>query len=115
MCERAGMGWAGAPPPVRPRWFSPPPPPPGVAHAPRETGRWWVCGAEESFSLGPAPSSVPGGWEWRHAPRGGAGRRARALVAVGNRHTGLLDGLFHGSVAKRLALQTRIPLLVLEH
>ena len=37
------------------------------------------------------------------------------LVAVLHRHTGFLDGLFHGSVAKRLALQARIPLLVLEH
>ncbi|HRH70333.1 MAG TPA: universal stress protein [Flavobacteriales bacterium] len=44
-----------------------------------------------------------------------ADRDAMDLVAVLHRHTGFLDGLFHGSVAKRLALQTRIPLLVLEH
>lgn len=37
------------------------------------------------------------------------------LVAVLHRHTGSLDSLFHGSVAKQLALHTRIPLLVLEH
>ncbi|MFZ1687415.1 MAG: universal stress protein [Flavobacteriales bacterium] len=37
------------------------------------------------------------------------------LVAVLHRHTGFLEGLFHGSVAKHLAMHTRIPLLVLEH
>jgi len=37
------------------------------------------------------------------------------LVAVLHRHTGFLDSLFHGSVAKHLAMHTRIPLLVLEH
>lgn len=44
-----------------------------------------------------------------------AERDSMDLVAVLHRHTGFLDGLFHGSVAKRLALQTRVPLLVLEH
>lgn len=37
------------------------------------------------------------------------------LVAVLHRHTGILESLFHGSVAKHLAMHTRIPLLVLEH
>ncbi|MBP6574235.1 MAG: universal stress protein [Flavobacteriales bacterium] len=37
------------------------------------------------------------------------------MVAVLHRHVGFLDSLFHGSVAKHLALHTRIPLLVLEH
>ena len=37
------------------------------------------------------------------------------LVAVLHRHTGFLNGLFHGSVAKHLAMHTRIPVLVLEH
>jgi nucleotide-binding universal stress UspA family protein len=37
------------------------------------------------------------------------------LVAVLHRHMGFLDGLFHSSVAKHLAMQSRIPLLVLEH
>jgi len=36
------------------------------------------------------------------------------LVAVLHRHTGFLDSLFHGSIAKHLAMHTRIPLLVLE-
>lgn len=37
------------------------------------------------------------------------------LVAVLHRHTGFMESLFHGSVAKRLAMHTRIPLLVLQH
>lgn len=37
------------------------------------------------------------------------------LVTVLHRHTGFLESLFHGSVAKQLAMHTRIPLLVLEH
>jgi len=37
------------------------------------------------------------------------------LVVVLHRHTGFLESLFHGSVAKHLAMHTRIPLLVLEH
>ncbi len=37
------------------------------------------------------------------------------LVAVLHRHTGFMESLFHGSVAKRLALHSRIPLLVLQH
>lgn len=37
------------------------------------------------------------------------------LVAVLHRHTGILESLVHGSVAKQLAMHSRIPLLVLEH
>lgn len=37
------------------------------------------------------------------------------MVAVLHRHTGFLESLFHGSVAKHLAMHSRIPLLVLEH
>lgn len=36
------------------------------------------------------------------------------LVAVLHRHVGFLDSLFHASVARRMALHSRIPLLVLE-
>jgi nucleotide-binding universal stress UspA family protein len=43
-----------------------------------------------------------------------AERQQMDLVAVLHRHTGFLDGLFHASVAKQLALHSRIPLLVLE-
>lgn len=37
------------------------------------------------------------------------------LVAVLHRHMGFLDNLFHGSVAKRLVMHSRVPMLVLEH
>ncbi|MBK9176015.1 MAG: universal stress protein [Flavobacteriales bacterium] len=37
------------------------------------------------------------------------------LVTVLHRHTGMLESLFHGSVAKKLAMHTSVPLLVLEH
>ena len=37
------------------------------------------------------------------------------LVAVLHRHTGFMESLFHGSVAKHLAMHTRIPVLVLQH
>ncbi len=37
------------------------------------------------------------------------------LVVVLHRHMGILEGLFHGSITKHLAMHTRIPLLVLEH
>lgn len=37
------------------------------------------------------------------------------MVAVLHRHAGLLESLFHGSVAKQLAMHTHVPLLVLEH
>jgi len=37
------------------------------------------------------------------------------MVAVLHRHTGFLESLFHGSVAKQLAMHSRTPLLVLEH
>ena len=37
------------------------------------------------------------------------------LVAVLHRHTGFLESLLHSSVAKQLAMHSRIPLLVLEH
>ena len=39
--------------------------------------------------------------------------RQANLVAVLHRHTGLLDSLFHTSVAKQLALHSNVPLLVL--
>jgi nucleotide-binding universal stress UspA family protein len=35
------------------------------------------------------------------------------MVAVLHRHTGFLEGLFHASTAKRLALNTDLPLLVM--
>ncbi len=44
-----------------------------------------------------------------------AEREQVQMVAVLHRHTGILESLFHGSVAKRLAMHSRIPLLVLEH
>lgn len=44
-----------------------------------------------------------------------AERERVQLVAVLHRHVGILESLFHGSVAKRLAMHSRIPLLVLEH
>lgn len=37
------------------------------------------------------------------------------LLAVLHRHTGFFAGLFHGSIAKQLALHSHLPLLVLEH
>ncbi|MBK7754232.1 MAG: universal stress protein [Flavobacteriales bacterium] len=37
------------------------------------------------------------------------------LAVVLHRHLGVLDSLFHSSTAKRFALHTRVPLLVLEH
>ena len=37
------------------------------------------------------------------------------MVAVVHRHSGFLEGLFHTSTAKRLALYTNLPLLVLQH
>lgn len=43
-----------------------------------------------------------------------AERQQMDLVAVLHRHTGLLDSLFHNSVSKKLALHSRIPLLVLQ-
>lgn len=43
-----------------------------------------------------------------------AEREQADLVAVLHRHTGLLTGLFHGSVASRLALHGGVPLLVFE-
>jgi nucleotide-binding universal stress UspA family protein len=43
-----------------------------------------------------------------------AERQNMDLVAVLHRHTGLLDSLFHASVAKQLAMHSSIPLLVLE-
>ncbi len=39
--------------------------------------------------------------------------RQANLVAVLHRHTGLLDALFHTSIAKQLALHSNVPLLVL--
>ncbi len=36
------------------------------------------------------------------------------MVAVVHRHSGFLEGLFHTSTAKRLALYTKLPLLVLQ-
>ena len=50
--------------------------------------------------------------QWHHMATS-AGFPADTLEGL--RWNTVLDGLFHGSVAKRLALQTRIPLLVLEH
>lgn len=44
-----------------------------------------------------------------------AERDSMDLVAVLHRHTGLLNSLFHASVAKHLAMHTRIPVLVLQH
>jgi len=44
-----------------------------------------------------------------------AERTEADLVAVLHRHLGFLDSLFHTSVAKKLALHSRVPLLVLEH
>lgn len=44
-----------------------------------------------------------------------ADREDMDLVAVLHRHMGFLETLFHGSVAKRLAMHTSIPLLVLQH
>ena len=44
-----------------------------------------------------------------------AERDSMDMVAVLHRHTGFLESLFHGSVAKHLAMHARIPLLVLEH
>ena len=64
------------------------------------------------FTIG---QSIREGLDVHDAARAVAERDAMDLVAVLHRHTGFLDGLFHGSVAKRLALQTPIPLLVLEH
>jgi nucleotide-binding universal stress UspA family protein len=43
-----------------------------------------------------------------------AQKRKADLIAVVHRHTGLLDGLFHNSVAKELAETSASPLLVLE-
>jgi nucleotide-binding universal stress UspA family protein len=43
-----------------------------------------------------------------------ADREGADMVAVMHRHTGFLEGLFHVSTAKRLALHTHIPLLVLQ-
>jgi nucleotide-binding universal stress UspA family protein len=43
-----------------------------------------------------------------------AERQHMDLVAVLHRHRSLLDGLFHASVTKQLALHSSIPLLVLE-
>lgn len=43
-----------------------------------------------------------------------AARQQMDLVAVLHRHTVLLDSLFHSSVAKKPALHSRIPLLVLQ-
>ena len=37
------------------------------------------------------------------------------MVVVLHRHMGILDGLFHRSVAKRLAVHVKMPLLVLQH
>lgn len=37
------------------------------------------------------------------------------LVAVLHRHLGLLDSIFHRSLAKRLAMLSHVPLLVLQH
>jgi len=44
-----------------------------------------------------------------------AERENTDMVVALHRHTGLLESLFHGSVAKQLAMQSRTPLLVLEH
>jgi len=35
------------------------------------------------------------------------------MIAVLHRHTGFMEGLFHRSTAKRLALYTDTPLLVM--
>lgn len=44
-----------------------------------------------------------------------AEREDADLVAVLHRHSSFLAGLFHGSVSKRLAMHSHVPLLVLEH
>lgn len=44
-----------------------------------------------------------------------ADREAADLIAVLHRHAGFFEGLFHTSTAKRLALNTAIPLLVMQH
>lgn len=44
-----------------------------------------------------------------------AGREGVEAVAVLHRHLGMLDSLFHGSVARQLAMHSHIPLLVLQH
>ncbi|MCB0770508.1 MAG: universal stress protein [Flavobacteriales bacterium] len=41
-------------------------------------------------------------------------KRKADLIAVVHRHTGLLDGIFHASVAKEMAETSESPLLVLE-
>lgn len=43
-----------------------------------------------------------------------AGQEGAGLIAVVHRHAGFLEGLFHASTAKRLALYTNTPLLVLQ-
>jgi len=44
-----------------------------------------------------------------------AHRRGMDMIAVLHRHLGLLEGLFHQSTAKELALETDLPLLDLQH
>ncbi|MBK9149199.1 MAG: universal stress protein [Flavobacteriales bacterium] len=44
-----------------------------------------------------------------------AERENMDLVAVLHRHVGFLESLFHGSVAKHLAMHASVPLLVLQH
>lgn len=44
-----------------------------------------------------------------------AHRRRMDMIVILHRHLGLLEGLFHRSAAKELALETDIPLLVLQH
>ena len=43
-----------------------------------------------------------------------AQKRKADVIAVLHRHTGLLDGLFHSSVAKQMAETSELPLLILE-
>lgn len=43
-----------------------------------------------------------------------AHRRSADMIAVLHRHKGLLDGLFHASTAKALALEADIPVLALQ-
>ncbi len=72
-----------------------------------------VADYDTAFSgVGHSYSSEPGE-DVALALSNAAERDNMDLVAVLHHHTDFLNGLFHGSVAKQLAMHTRIPLMVL--
>jgi nucleotide-binding universal stress UspA family protein len=74
-----------------------------------------ASGGSEDLFLGLEVTHVEtSGVDVASAISGLAERLQADLVVVEHRHLGLLQGLFHTSTAARLALHTRIPLLVLE-